>query len=515
MAAGTNDTSLSYTIEATQGVLPGGTPDWYELEPNDIGTFGASITTVARNPISNDRMAKKGAITDLDSSVEFDSDLTVSSLDNFIEGFLFADYKAQVTTGITACTTATDIFTTPALSAAFVADDLIYIREMVNSENNGLFLVDSSPVPSVTETPVTDNIVDETAPSNAKLDYAGFQAGIGDLEVDSNGDLISNGAFDFTADVGGSGLIPGMFIYIGDGTAANSFFTAGSVSARIRVVAAAKLTLDVVKQQVPDDGNTWGIDDGTDDSSGGTGLTIRVFVGSWIRNVPLDHADFLNRTYQFEAEYTNLDIDGDTVEDETGFEYAIGNHANQLTLNLPLTDKATVGWSFIGLDQDTASDTQKTGTWVANDDTDAFNTTSDFIQSSFEKSDGTDIGTFFKDMTITINNNISPEKILGTLGAHNTNLGDFTVSMTTQVLFTSLEAMNAVRNNETIGLSWAVENDDGAFHFDLPSMTLGGATKSFARNETIKIDINGETFKDSFFGYVISITRYPYLPITG
>ena len=153
MAALTNSTALSFAIETSPGVLAG-TEDWTYLEPNDIGTFGASITTVARNPISNDRMAKKGAITDLDSAVDFDSDLTRSSFNNFIEGFLFAIKKAQADSVIASCTT--DTFTHASITA-LAAGDLVYTREMLNTENNGLLLVNG--IPTATTTPVDATLV--------------------------------------------------------------------------------------------------------------------------------------------------------------------------------------------------------------------------------------------------------------------------------------------------------------------------------------------------------------------
>ena len=506
MASLTNNTSLSFAVESTPGVLAG-TENFTYVEPNDISTFGATISTVARNPISDDRMPKKGAITDLDSSVEFTEDLTRASFDNFIEGFLMATKTSQPSTVIS--TSTTSAFTHPALSAAFAAGDLVYTREITNSENNGLFLVNGSP--TTTNTPVDATLVAEgTAPTNSKLELAGFQAAAGDLQVDSDGNLISS-LFDFTSDVSGEGLVAGMFIYIGDGTATHSFAVAGSGTARIRVVEANKLTLD--KQY----SSTWATDDGTSTGSGGTDLAIRVFIPSWIRNVPISHEDFLNRTYQFEAAYTQLDVDGDGTPNQTGYEYAIGNSANQMTINLPLTDKATIGWSFVGLDQEAATATRKTtsGSWGYSYDTDAYNTTSDFGQLYFYDESENLIGAYFKDMTVTINNNRAPEKILGTLGAYTMNIGDFTIDISTQVLFENLAAINAVRNNTTVSFSFNVENDDGALHFDFPSLTLGSATKNFARNETIKIDISGTPFKDTFFEYAVSVSEFPFLPISG
>ena len=85
----TNNTTLAYAIESSPGVLPG-SPSWKTLEPNNIGAFGAEITTVARNPISALRQRRKGTVVDLDASSEHDADLTIASLVDFAEGFFYA-----------------------------------------------------------------------------------------------------------------------------------------------------------------------------------------------------------------------------------------------------------------------------------------------------------------------------------------------------------------------------------------------------------------------------------------
>jgi hypothetical protein len=502
MAVLTNSTALSYAIEESVGVLPVA-PVFTTLEPNDIGTFGASITTVARNPISQDRMAKKGAITDLDSAFDFDSDLTLAAFNNFIEGFIFSVWKEQVSAEPTGVTGGVGVsnFAHATLSTTLAEDTLLYSREFINTENNGLLIVNAGSTDTVTE--VKETLITETPGDGAKFDVAGFQGAAGDLEIDAEDNLVSAGAFDFTTD---ANIQVGQFIYIGGGTVQTSFPTAGDGTARVRAISATKLTLD--KSEL-----VTGADPGV-----GT-ETVQIFIGSFIRNVPLNSADFLNRTYQFEAAYNGLDINGNGQEDEKGYEYAIGNQANQMTVNMPLADKATVGWAFIGTDQEPATGTQK---WPLDAnraityDTDAMNTTSDFVKISLTKNvDGSPLAAYFKDLTLTIGNNVSPEKILGNLGAHNMNIGDFTVTGSTEALFTGIDVINAVRDNETVSLDWNIENDDGALHFDLPSMTLGNAGKTFPRNETVKITIDGNAFKDNYFGYVISCTKFSYIPVVG
>ena len=113
----TNNVSMSYSIESALGVA--GTT-WFLIEPNAINSFGAEITTVARNPISRNRQRRKGTVTDLDSSVEIDEDWTLSSFRDFAEGFCFSTgVNTDVTQlATTATETVADTYAVAALTAA-------------------------------------------------------------------------------------------------------------------------------------------------------------------------------------------------------------------------------------------------------------------------------------------------------------------------------------------------------------------------------------------------------------
>jgi hypothetical protein len=501
-AANTNESIFRYCVEDTPGVISGDEV-WYVLEPNDVTNFTSTITTVARNPISIDRAPRKGTITDLEAAVEFDDDLTIESFRNFSDGFLFANWKSQVDTEPTSVSggAGTSDYNHAALSYALAEYTLVYARDFSTSANNGLKIVNAGSTTTVTE--VKETLTAEASPpTGARIDVCGFQGDSGDIRVDADGNITSEVAgYDFTdgtAD-GRPDFYVGQFIYVGGGTTGTSFATAGSGFARITAIEAHKLTIDKVSS------STWATDTGT-------GKTIQIFTGDWIRTVAIDHADFLNKTYQFEAEYSDLDDGAGGTED--GFEYIIGCSPNTLTLNMPLTDKATVSWAFIGLDGEPLVDTAKTkGSTVDPTDTAAYNTTSDFARLSLKDLSGNDLGAYFKDLTLTINNNIVPEKVLGTLGSVINSIGDLNITATTQVLFTSADVSTVVRNNITVTLDWVLNNEDGGLYFDLPAITLGTATKSFPRNETVKLDLDINAFKDNTLGYVMSVTDFPYLPV--
>ena len=87
----TNTVTLQVAVESSLGVQP--TTGWKTTEPTSIGKFGPSLTKLTRAPISKNRQHRKGALTDLDSSVEFECDVTYDHVKMFIEGLFFSQFK--------------------------------------------------------------------------------------------------------------------------------------------------------------------------------------------------------------------------------------------------------------------------------------------------------------------------------------------------------------------------------------------------------------------------------------
>lgn len=486
MAVKTNATGLSFCVEDSPGVISG-TPNWYNLEPNDISTFGATISTVARDPISEDRMAKKGTITSLDSAVAFGADLTVDSFNQFAEGFVMAQWKTQLTFNPTAVTGTG--FTVTA-DGDLTSGTLVYARDFLNIANNGVHVVGAGS--TTTNIAVTGLTSEPAPPTLAEVLVCGVQGTTGDLEINVNGNLIST-ALDFTT----LGLTVGQQMFIGSGVSGSStrFAIDGNYGmARVRSITAHEIIIDKTDVAFV-----------TDD---GAGKTVQVFFGHFIRNVGLNDADFVERTYQFETRYTGLEDAGG----EVGYEYSIGNRADNLAITLGLEDKATASFNFIGLDTEVGTKTRKDGNWIDSDLTDSFNTTNDFVRISLKDSSENDLTSYFKSLDITLANNVAPEKVLGTLGAAFMAFGKFDVMGSTQVLFTDLKIAEMVRTNETVSMNFGIRNNDGCLHYDIPSMTLGGGNKNFARNEIVKIDVDGTAYKDDFFGHCLGITYFPYIP---
>jgi len=497
----TNNAAIAVAIEASIGTLPA-TPLWVKLEPNTLGAYGPEITTVPRNPISNTRQARKGSVTDKDSSVEWEGDLTKHHMLEFAEGFVFAQranstvmerIQAGADYDTLAAVNATSDFTHSALSAAIADNTLIFGRGFSTAANNGLHEVTAGS--TTTSTVTTSTLADETPSiaSGARIDVCGHRLTDGTWTDATN--TFGSALTDLTT----LGLSVGAMLRIGSDINA---MTGGQLVGRIVSIAASAIVLTKVEN----------LGTGTLSGGGDVGaMAVDLLYGPYIRNVAVSDSDFLERSFQFELVYDNLQ-NPDGTGDE--YEYAIGNFCNELTINLPGQDKATMSFGFIGTNSDDITTTRKGNTANAVEpvQTAAFNTSSDFARLNIWDTSENDLGTCFKTLTLTLGNEVSPEKCLGTLGASFMNTGNFTVSLDAELLFTDSDLAQAITDNDTVTFDVLMRNDDGAIAIDIPSLTLGGGARSFPVNESIKIAVTGAAFADATLDTSIGITEFPYFP---
>lgn len=488
----TNNTSLSVATEATVGTLPG-SPTWEFVEPNTVGQFGSTITKVARNPISRNRQRRKGIVTDLDSAVDFEGDLTTSLFDLFIEGFMFANYLGEVDRDPSAVS-GTDY--TVDTGTVVEVNALVRGVGFLVTGNNGLHVVDG--VPTTTSITATGLAIEAAPPATARVEVVGLEGPTGDIGVIESAGVISitSTVIDFTA----FNLIPGQFIHIGGTATANRFFAAPDKnnSGFVRVVSVTA-TLMVVDKATE-----------TFVTDTGTGQSIQIFFGQFVKNVSTNDANFLERSYHMEMEYPGLAANGV----DSKYEYAKGNFCNTMGITLPLTDKSTLSYGFIGTDTDKPTETRASEAENATDPihTDGFGTATDCTRLRITKVDETGLTTDFKSATITIGNEISPEKALCNLGAVYMNYGNFLIDIEAQLMFTDSGVTDAIRDNETVTMDFGVKNEDGVIMFDIPSMTLGDGSHEFPVNETVLINVTCEAHEDPVLGNSLGVSKFPYVP---
>ncbi len=518
----TNDVSVAYTIESSLGVLPA-SPLWKQMEPNDISTYGATITTVARRPISKDRGSRKGTTTNLESAPELDGDATLESLEDFMEGFMYAEFAnvefdlraggaTPVPPPVASATTWTVDSVTTLLAGkmqftALGPWPLVYGLGYTNAANNALHQLTVDPAATDVTLTTDSTLVVETPATNASLQYCGVRSAIGDLALTISGSTATLVSAADISDWATLGLLPGMYIHVGsdDGTGARqNTFDDGSGNdvygfARIASISGATLNLDKLDVKLS-----------ATDASNAT--LVDIMFGRFARNVPVtadaDDTRFLERSYQFEVSYPNL---GGVGTDE--YEYAIGNLANDMEISIPLADKATVKWGFIGTTVEDITGTRKTNAASAVETlrTTAINTTSNLVSISTDViSAVSDV--CFKSLTLKIGNNASPEQCLGTLGARFINTGLFEVTLDGEMLFTSKSIVNAVKNNTTVTFAAILANEDGAIAIDVPSMTFGDGSRSFPTDQSVTVTVTGSTFKGTVFDHEVGITMLATVP---
>lgn len=497
-----NVTGLNYAEETSLKTLPG-TPVWYPLEPNSYSDFGGQVTLLARNPINATRKNKKGVITDLDASGEFNQDLTHSNLTRLLQGFFFADIREKVTNlpmnsaaiPFTSVTASTDIYLAASGLAGILAQSLVYFTGFTNAANNGLKVVPSAS--TATQITAPDGTVDEASPpSTAQAKLVGYQFASATLNVAMNGTLVqltrASGAVDFTT----LPLSPGDWIFVGGDAVGERFVTNLPGFGRVKRVAATFIELDKV---------SW-----TPSAETGTGKTIRIFYGDVLKDESTANL-IKRRTYNVERQLGN---DGNGIMSE----YLIGAVPNELTVNISQADKITIDMSFVACDveQRTGTTGVKSGTRITQTSQDAYNTSSDFSRLKLNLAGDAYASTaalfaFATEMNLTVNNNVSPNKAIATLGAFDQSVGNFTVTGEMTAYFADVTAVSAIRNNSDVTIDFAIVKANKGLLFDMPLVALGDGRLEVEQDEAITLPLETNA-AESTYGHTLLLASFSYLP---
>lgn len=496
-----NVTGLSFAEETTLGVLPG-TPDWYTLEPNGYDDFGGSVATIARNPINAGRQRKKGVVTDLDAAGGFNSDLTQTNLKRLMQGFMFADLREKGTLfpingtqePVTNVDGVADEYDMAAGADGFAINDIIFATGFTDAANNGIKVVTS--ITTTVAVGVAEVLVAEAAPpAAATFKTVGVQGAAGDIDVDAVGSLpaLTSTALDFTT----LGLIPGEWIYIGGDVAALAFATAANNGfARINTIAATRLEFDKT--------------DSTMVTEASTTETVQLFFGEAIKN-EASPALQVRRTYQLERQ---LGDDGIGTQSE----YLVGAVPGEFTLNVAQADKITIDLSFVATanEQRTGTVGIKSGNRPVLVESPAFNTSSDFSRTKLALVDAADsnpvsLFAFVTDFTVSINNNVSPNKAVGVLGAFDVTAGTFEVGGSMTAYFADVTATQAVVNNSDVTQDFIVAKDNAGIAFDIGLIALGDGRANVEQDQAITLPLEVSAGVNKF-NHTLLVVFFDYLP---
>jgi hypothetical protein len=497
-----NIVETRYAVETAFKTV-GGSEVWRPIEVNSFSDTKATFTKVARNPISSDRQRLKGVTTDLEVSAGFQSDLTQYNLVDLLQGLFFATLSSSIL-----FTTATGVNGSNQITAAsgltvFNAGDLVVLvgGTQAAGNSNRVLRVTASAAGLLT---VAQTLVAETF-SGAQVIRVGRRAAAEDLEIDASGGLpkLVSTVLDFTT----LGIIPGSHIFIG-GDAANTFFSVNAVNnswVRVRSVAANEIVLDKSSK-------------GTlITEASGASDTIEIYFGQVLKNQQL--ATTVRRTYQLER---LLGAPDDSQPTQIQSEYFTGCVFNEAVFNLQATEKVTVDCSFVGADQElrTGATGVKAGTRPSLYPADA-HTNNDLKRVRLSKVVAGDeapvaLFTYFPSLTITVNNAVEPLKALTVLGAFDMNAGDFTVSVAGEGFFNNIEAISAVRNNDSLTIDVIEVRNNQGWVIDLPLVTAGDGSINIEKNAAAMVPLTFDCASggeiDPGLDYTMCMTFYPGLP---
>lgn len=390
--------------------------------------------------------------------------------------------------------------------ANVLVNSLLFGSGFTNAANNGLHVVNG-----VTDglIGVTSSLADEaTPPVAAKLKLVGYQFASATVDMVVGAGFArlnrASGSFDFTT----LGLVEGQWVFVGGDAAGTKFVTNLPGYARIAKggIAAASLTFDKTTF--------------TASNETGTGLTIRLYFGDMLRNE--DDPDLiLTRYYRTQR---SLGRDANGVQSE----YLEGAVANEMTWNSPLPGadaKVNLDLSYVAM-----TNTRRTGldgllssqagaTLVAALGEDAINTAKNVYRLRMNIIDPVTLNPsplFAKvtEFTITVNNNVSPAKAQGVLGAFDMNVGRFDVSGELTAYFSTVEAIGAIEDNDDVTFDAIYSRDNKAIVFDLPLIALGGGRLDIEQDAAIMVPLETNA-AESVFGYTAALHFFPYVPNAG
>lgn len=498
-----NITGLAYAEEAELGCLPGeqglpGTPVWNRLNPNSYNDFGGEIVTVAPNPINPSRQRRKGVTTDLNAAGGINHNLTFSNLTDLMQGMMFADIREK---GYEEPTDVAAGLYNVAETAGFLVGSLIKGQGFTNSANNSMDVVTA--VVADTSVATASAVLEASPPARANIRVVGTEAGTADLDVDVSGDLpaITSTVLDFTT----LGLIVGQWVFVGGDTASDQFVNAENNGyKRVRSIAANTLTFDKSDQAMV--------------AETGTGLDIRIFFGDVLRNE--SETDIVRRSYNVER---TLGAPDPSFPAQIQSEVLIGAVPSELSVNVPSADLLNVDFAFVATDneqRDGPTGPKQTGVlnpFAASE----YNTSSDIPRIRLATVSDTDeaptaLFAFVTEATVTINNNITPNKAVGVLGAFDVTAGTFTVSGNLTAYFANVTAVQAVRNNSDVTLDMSFVRDNQGIVIDIPLIALGDGRLNVEVDQPITLPLTtdaatGEDI-DANLDHTMLVTYFNYLP---
>jgi hypothetical protein len=244
----------------------------------------------------------------------------------------------------------------------------------------------------------------------------------------------------------------------------------------------------------------------------GVGKTIDIYWGRWLRNVAIDNADYLESSYQLE-----LSLPGAAAAGATAYKYMQGAYVDQFEINAPLASLITSTITFCGARGTDPGTARATGASTATPplQQQAWNTTSQLLRKPAIYDPGNAeavVSNAVMSWKLLLNNNVSPQKQQGTLGAQSEIVGKCIVGLDLEVFYVQTDVELAIGDNRTLMFDVGLRNGDGGLLFDIPSFMLDEGDLKFPANGPVTLSPKVEAFRDGTYSYTLGMSIFPYLP---
>ena len=485
-----------FAPESTPGTQP--TSGWLQLQPNPGGItqYDRQLVTVERHILSPNMTAENGEVVGYDVSPKYVQDLTTDLLDAVRELLFRSATKHSGGKGQSKY--AVSAVTATGYTVASLGDlangILVEASGFNTAANNGLKLLAGTSI--ATEIKTTGLTAEATPPANAIVRVAGVQGATSDITLDASGNLTST-ILDFTT----LGLNVGQDIVVGDLTSGAAFaFATAAYNGKATIVAitAHKITLKW---------RAWTVA-GADL---GTGQTIRLLFTSWIRNVPIAHADYLA------APTGNMEVSepGAGTAGATDYIYVGGCGLSKWSLAIPLENKIVATLDFVGMNASEPGAARATGADAALAPllTSVFTTSSNVrTVKLLKQADETVLADEINDIKLNYDNHLKPRKAIGTDGAKGLTYGEYAPTIDLDTYLIANDTTRAADTNTSCALHCLLKSADGGFSLGFPMGKLTKPAKTYAAATPVMQKFTFTANRDPATGLAWTMSQFAYLP---
>jgi hypothetical protein len=491
-----NVASLYIATEDCLKILPDD-PVWHGLEVNSYSDLGGSTTLLQRETINPSRQNQKGKIVDLDASAGFSLDFTKNILTWLMQGFMFADARQKFTTkpldgnqnravGVEA-----DGYNFEySIEKPPGKNTLIFASGFGKHKNNGLKIVESATLNKIL---VSGGLSEDSSVNEqAKITAVGFKFQAGECSIvleDRIPSLVTT-----ETKLTNLNLNLGEWVFIG-GDTSNSSFKKNKGWARITAINDHSLTFDDTDFNPLDETSK--------------NIELELYFGTVIKNE--SQQDLIKkRSYCIER---TLGEDGNGLQAQ----YVTGAVANEVKFNLSTAKYITCDLSYVACNSLTKKGGERLkGERLSADKSDAYNTTSNIYRQKLSVIDNSTstpkaLFAYVTDSNLSISNGVSGIKALGVLGSFDVSVGNFNVTGSLTAFFSSVEAIEAIKNNADVGFSAILASNNAGAIFDIPLLALSGGLPNVEKDQKITIPLE-KTAAENKHGYTMMYQSFDYLP---